>query len=109
MGNIEHPGESGDAQQDEEEYLHRHCDSTAVFWQDGVAHCIACSLAYPPYEPVSLYLSEEFSITTYYSTLEQKQIVIFVPIKKTDPEVSVEEAEAIGKALQFVARIKTDT
>lgn len=59
-------------------------------------------------EPVSLYLSQEFSITTYYSPPERRLIVMFTPIKNTDPEISVEEAEAIGKALQAVLCIKTD-
>lgn len=108
MGIMGLPGGSGDTQPDEEEYLHRHCDSTAVFWQDGVAYCITCGEAYPPYEPVTLYLSEEFSITTYYSTPEQRQVVMFIPIKNTDPEISVEEAEAIGQALLIVPRIKPD-
>lgn len=108
MGHIEIPDE-GFRDQGEEVYLHRHCDSTAVFWQDGVAFCITCGEAYPPYEPVSLYLSAEFSICTYFSTPQQKQIVMFIPVSRTDPEITVEEAEAIGQALLVVPRIKVSS
>lgn len=106
-GSRKRQEESESDHQDEAEYLHRHCDSTAVFWQDGVAHCITCGQAYPLYEPVSLYLSQEFSVSTYFSTPEQRQIVMLIPGRRTDQEISVEEAEAIGKALQSVPRIKT--
>lgn len=59
----------------------------------------------PATVPVTLYLSEEFWITTFYSTREQRQILLFTPVKQTDPEISVEEAEAIAKALLNVPRI----
>jgi hypothetical protein len=103
---VQMDNSSGYYQPEEEKYLHQYCDSTAVFWQDGVAHCITCGQPYPPYEPVTLYLSQEFSVATYYNSEERRQIVFLVPVKTTDPAVSVEEAEAIGKALLSVPRIK---
>jgi hypothetical protein len=33
MGRIGTPGSAEADRQDEDEYLHQHCDSTAVFWQ----------------------------------------------------------------------------
>jgi hypothetical protein len=45
-----------------------------------------------------LYLSEEFVISNYYGTAGQRQIVMLIPGRSTDPEISIEEAEAIGKA-----------
>jgi hypothetical protein len=88
-----------------EQYLHQHCDSIDVFWQDGVAHCITCGQPYPPYEPVTLYLSEHFSAATYFHTQASEQRVLLLALQ--DEEISVEDAEAIGKALSSVPRIKT--